>query len=231
VGFSSKLSPRCSGQRFAVQDEQTASCLLRLWFVINVRIRRATAMRRVGVNFNLRGHVCFGEGVFQNVFVIGRARIIIRRYGNEELRLAFGRLQMGTVGFVGHKSTAVEGCDCSDAFVDSGPLFGTRLGRPCNCTGYLFRFFATDGCPSGQVMNAFASVICVDALRVCASGLTWSIGVVRRRRQSGLSLCDRTGLQQPPNSRIGRDVCQSVETRAAVRNVRPMRTPGVGCTK
>src|SRR6266516_1886263 len=45
----------CCGQSFSVQREQTAPCLLGLWLVVDLRIRRAPAVCGAGVHFDLRG--------------------------------------------------------------------------------------------------------------------------------------------------------------------------------
>ena len=65
-------------------------------------------MRCVGIYFDFRDQIRFGECLFQNDFVIGRTGIVICGDRDEKLRIAFRSLKMRTVRFIGHKSTAVE---------------------------------------------------------------------------------------------------------------------------
>src|SRR5438128_1817702 len=68
------------------------------------------------IYFDFRGQMRLGERLSQHVLVIRGAHVIIFRDRDEELRLASRRLQMWTVWFIRDESTAMEGCDCADAF-------------------------------------------------------------------------------------------------------------------
>ena len=59
-----------SSESFSVQREQAAPRLLRQCLVVDLRIRRAPAMRGA-VHFDFRGQVRLGEGLFQDVLIFG----------------------------------------------------------------------------------------------------------------------------------------------------------------
>ena len=65
-------------------------------------------MRGARVHFDFRGQVRLGERLFQNVLLVGRPHVVIRRDRDEELRLGLRGLQMRTVRHVGHESAAME---------------------------------------------------------------------------------------------------------------------------
>src|SRR5208282_4403008 len=99
-----------SGQSFSVQNEQPTPGLLRLWLVVDPRIRRTPAMRRARVDFDFRLQVRLGERLFQSVLFIRLLRIVVGRDRDEELRLALGGLQVWTVRHGRRKPVAaVEG--------------------------------------------------------------------------------------------------------------------------
>ena len=135
-------------------------------------------MRGASVHFDLRGQLSLAERLFQNVLLIGRPRVVIRRDCDEETAPCFA---------------PPEDAGCSP-YLSRVRRHGMRQPRPpvqaqrppCrNAIGLpmqypcvpIFRFFATDACPSSQPMKAFASVICVVSFRPCASGKTCWIGV------------------------------------------------------
>src|SRR6266516_4341530 len=108
TGVRALSRTRCSGQSFSVQREQTAPCLLGLWLVVDLRIRRAPAMRGACVHFDFRGQVHLGERLFQNVLLIGRPHVVVCRDRDEELRLGLRGLKMRTVRHIGYESAAME---------------------------------------------------------------------------------------------------------------------------
>jgi hypothetical protein len=68
-------------------------------------------MRGTSVNFNLRCQFRVCERLFENVFILGRPRVIIGRNRDEELRLGLSSLQIRTIRRICHQSAAVEGAD------------------------------------------------------------------------------------------------------------------------
>jgi len=54
-------------------------------------------MRGTGVHFDFRGQVCLGKRLLEDGLVAGRARVVIFRDGNEELRLGFRSLKVRAV--------------------------------------------------------------------------------------------------------------------------------------
>ena len=67
-------------------------------------------MRSTSVHFDFGGQVCLGKRLFENGFAVGRARVVIFRDGNEELRLGFRSLQVRTVWRISHDSAAGFNC-------------------------------------------------------------------------------------------------------------------------
>ena len=65
-------------------------------------------MRGTSVHFDFRGQVCLGKRLLENGFVVGRARVVIFRDGNEELRLGFRGLKVRAAGRISHESAAME---------------------------------------------------------------------------------------------------------------------------
>jgi hypothetical protein len=75
-------SDACSGQSLCVQREQSAPCLLGLWLVVNLRIRRAPAVRGASVHLDFGGQLRFGERFFQNGLFLGRPHVVVSRNCN-----------------------------------------------------------------------------------------------------------------------------------------------------
>ena len=70
------VSPGVSGQGLSVEREEAAPRLLRLRLVVDAGVGRAPAVRRAGVDLDLRRTIRLGEGVFQDVF-FGRRPLIV----------------------------------------------------------------------------------------------------------------------------------------------------------
>ena len=65
-------------------------------------------MRGTSVHFDFRGQVCLGKRLLENGLVVGRARVVIFRDGNKELRLGFRSLKVRTVWRISHESAAMD---------------------------------------------------------------------------------------------------------------------------
>ena len=84
-------------QSLSVQREQAAPRLLGLRLVVDLRIRRAPAVRGARVDLDFRRQVRLGERLFQHGLVVGRARVVVLGDRDQELRLGLRRLQVRAV--------------------------------------------------------------------------------------------------------------------------------------
>ena len=72
-------------------------------------------MRGARVYFDFRGQVGLGKRLLKNGLVFGRARVVIFRNSNKELRVGFRSLKVRAVWRIRHESAAMEGGDRSHA--------------------------------------------------------------------------------------------------------------------
>jgi len=65
-------------------------------------------MRCTSVHFDFRGQVCLSKRLLEDGLLVGRARVVIFRDRDEELRLGLRGLKVRTVWRIGHESAAME---------------------------------------------------------------------------------------------------------------------------
>src|ERR1022692_142000 len=111
---SASTAPPADGSRgnglqgLSVKYEEPCPCFLGLQLVIDRRVRRAPPVRCIFVDFDFCGPIRFCQGFLQSGLVIGRLRVVIGSYRNEELGLAPCRLEVGAVWLISDQPATVE---------------------------------------------------------------------------------------------------------------------------
>jgi hypothetical protein len=125
---------RRSGQSFPVQREQTAPCLLGLRLVVDLRIRRAPAVRGASVDLDFRGQVRLGERLFRTFFSLGDRVSSLAAIAMRNCALV---LEAWRCGLFGASVTSPPPWHEATAPTQSGTAVAVRnaIGHPCNNPG------------------------------------------------------------------------------------------------